>query len=152
MKNIGKVLALSSVLIVSACENASNTVITIPSVRVGCTSSDSASCSSANPNPVTAFVRMTRSGCESLNFDPVATGSKVMSCDASGCEVTISTWTDPESFDSVTEIMSGTMDLCTQVDLDNSSGLPNTNDLVNEDSRNLSSSDTLTVDGPWEEI
>ncbi len=132
-----------------ACESSSQTLIAIPNVQVGCTTSDDANCSTSNPNSsVTAYVRMTRSGCDSIDFDPVATGSVNMTCDSDGCEGVVSAWSNPDSSvtDPVTEILTGTMDVCAQVDLDDSGGLPNTGDLINEDSQNISGSTTITID------
>lgn len=140
-------LGLFALLTIAACEKASDTVVGIPNVRVGCTTTDDLDCSTANPSSVRAFVRMTRSGCgSSINFDPVATGSVVMNCDGSGCDGIVSSWTNPETAEPVTEILTGSMDVCAQVDINNSSGLPDTGDLINEDSRSIISSSTITVD------
>ncbi len=148
MKKI-KILLLASILGSAGCENASQTVIGIPNVRVGCTTTDAGICSNGNPNPVTAFVIMTRSGCStsSIDFDPVATGSSTMTCDINGCDVTISSWTNPSTSEPVTEILTGTMDVCARVDLDNSgSSTPTTGDLVNDDSMTINDSSTILVD------
>ncbi len=148
MKNLSvKILSLSVLIGVAACENASETVINIPNVQVGCTTDDDANCSNLNVNPVTAFVRMSRSGCgSSINFEPIATGSVVMNCDAAGCDGIVSSWINPDTLETVSEILTGRMDVCSQVDINNSSGLPDAGDLVQEDSINISSSATITVD------
>lgn len=141
--------ALSCLILLSlvACEKSSDTVVKIPNVRVGCTTSDDANCSSANIHSVTAFVRMTRSGCgSSIGYDPVATGSVIMSCDGSGCDGTVNSWVNPETSSGVNEILTGVMDVCAQVDLNASSGLPDSGDLINESSTNITSESTITID------
>lgn len=148
MKNL-KYFLMILLLVSTGCENASETVVNIPNVRVGCTTTDSANCFNGNPNPPTAFVVMTRSGCSesSIQFDPVATGSSAMSCDANGCDVTIAVWTNPGTSEPVTEILTGSMDVCARVDLDGSaSSTPTAGDLVNDSSRLISSDNTITVD------
>ncbi|MEM7646270.1 MAG: hypothetical protein AAF203_05125 [Pseudomonadota bacterium] len=148
MKNL-KVTILAFCFVIIGCENASETAISVPNVQVGCTTGDSGDCDSGNVNTPTAFVVMTRSGCSesSIQFDPVATGSSTMSCDTDGCDVTISSWTNPGTSEPVTEILTGTMDVCSRVDLDGSgSSTPTTGDLVNDSSRSISSGATITVD------
>ncbi len=146
-----KSLCLLFIGVLAACEKAPDTIVNIPDVRVGCTVDDSTGlgnpCSSANINSITAFVRMSRSGCgDSLNFEPIATGSVTMNCDTAGCDGIVTDWTNPETSDTVNEILTGRMDVCAQVDLDGSGGLPDTDDLINEDSQSISSSATITVD------
>ena len=45
------------------CEQSSDTVINIPNLQLECSLSDSGLCSSGNPQTVTGFVRLSRSGC-----------------------------------------------------------------------------------------
>ncbi len=143
-----KVFCLVILTALAACENASETVVGIPNVQVGCNTTDDPGCP-ANGSP-TAFVRMSRSGCgDSINFEPIATGSVVMNCDSTGCDGVVTTWTNPETSDSVNEILTGRMDICSQVDLNDSGGSPDTGDLINEESRSINSSVTLTVE-TWE--
>ena len=140
--------SLSSLLLLSACEKSSTSAVSIPNVQLSCTTSDDPNCSSSNPNGVVrVFVRMTRSGCgTSIDFEPVATGDVAMNCDASGCDGVVTSWTDPETLGSVTEVITGDMDICSQVDLDNSSGLPNTGDLINQRAESIVDSSTIGVD------
>lgn len=134
-------------LFILGCEQSSDTVINIPNLQLECSLSDSGLCSSGNPQTVTGFVRLSRSGCgDSLSYDPVATGSVLMNCDAAGCDGVVSAWTDPETNMSVNEILTGRMDICSQVDLNNSSGLPDSGDLVNEDSQTITTDEAITVD------
>lgn len=145
-------LVLSCTFVLAACEKASDTVISIPSVQVQCLTSDSANCNSGNPG-ISAVVIMSRSGCDdnSIDFESVATGSTTMTCDTGGCIGTISSWTNPDNQNSVTEILTGRMDLCSTIDINSSGGDPDTGDLVDDSSRSISSSATITVD-TWEEI
>ena len=143
-------LILTSVLV--ACERSADTVLAIPSVRVGCTSADSPGCQSGNTCGMTVLVQMTRSGCgESINYDPVATGTESMVCDASGCEATVSQWTDPSTNSRRSEILNGLMDICSTIDINCSVGDADSGDLVNEVSENIQSSSTILVD-QWEEV
>ncbi len=146
-KRVPIVLALLT-LVVTACEKSSNTVVSMPNIRVGCSTGNSTNCSNANPQPsLTGFVRLSRSGCgSSLQFDPVATGSVVLSCDVLGCDGTVSTWINPSTSEPVTEIITGSIYICAQMDLDNSSGLPNSGDLINEELRRITGSELLTID------
>lgn len=138
---------LGSLLVLVGCENASDTVVNIPNVRVGCTNADSTDCDNTNANGATAYVQMTRSSCSAANFDPVATGSVTMTCDASGCDGTVGSWINPDTNESVTEILTGSMDICTTVDLDNSgSSVVTGSDLEDETSQTINSSATITID------
>jgi hypothetical protein len=134
------------------CEQSSDTVVAIPNVRVGCTVSDSSattgadSCSSSNTHTMGVLVIMTRSGCgESARFDQVATGDTTLTCDASGCEATVTSWTDPNTNQPITEILSGRMDVCSELDISAPAG-KSTNDLINESSVVISTPTTLTID------
>lgn len=141
-----KLLFLSLVFSFGACEQASETVISIPSVAVGCTTSDDPLCSSTGA-PLTAFVQMSRSGCgSSSGFEPIATGSVSLSCDVSGCDGLVSSWIDPDTSSPISEILTGRMDICSNVDLNKNTGDPDTGDLVNESSETINSSSTITID------
>lgn len=154
MRKIIRSLGFVGLLYLASCESSSQSVIAIPNVNIACSAAtDGANCSSASPcNPnLTSVVFMSRSGCDSSNYEPIATGSTILSCDAQGCSGTVGAWTDPSTSESVTEILTGRMDICSNIDMDCSSGASNTGDLVNERATDLQSNTALTIDN-WSEL
>lgn len=149
---LNKAALLISFLSITACEKASDTVVNIPNVRVGCTNTDSVKCDSGSAGQ-NSVVIMSRSGCDvgTVGFDGVATGSVQLQCDPQGCEGTISSWTDPENSASVTEILTGRMDICSTIYVDGGVGTPSVGDLVDESSESIGSSATITIDS-WREV
>lgn len=134
----------------AACENASETVVSIPNVDLTCESATDTTCNGAVDGN-DAFVIMTRSGCgDSANFEPVAFGSVGLSCTASGCSGTVSSWQDTNN-NSVNEIISGRMDVCSRIDIGANDATESTGDLSDESSVNIQSGQTITIDS-WSEI
>jgi hypothetical protein len=124
MKNLFKIFFLYLIFIftIVSCEKSSQTLISIPAVRIECANSDSTVCSTINNGKLVRVV-MTRSGCANQYYEPVATGSTYLTCISTGCSALISNWTDSNN-NSVNEILTGSMDICGLIDL---------NDNLNED-------------------
>lgn len=114
MKKLFLFLSLLFFVVVS-CEKADQKPISVPSATISCTSS---SCT-GHSGPYTATVIYTRSGCgaDQSGFDDVATGSVTVSCGVSGCTGTVSSWFKDSI--TVTEILSGTYDICGHIDFNN---------------------------------
>ena len=150
MKNIKYLLLLLSFQFLIACDQASDAVIGIPNVTLQCESQFNATCETTN-NGNNAFVIMSRSGCDEsmVDYEPIATGSVAMSCDAVGCSGTISSWSDSNS-NTVTEIQAGPMDVCSRFDIGNNDAAESIGDLINEENYSIQSSSTITV-GTWRE-
>ncbi|MCJ8275760.1 MAG: hypothetical protein HRT44_11095 [Bdellovibrionales bacterium] len=138
MRKLGYLLLLLFLFV--ACEQASNTVITAPNAAVDCQITE---CNGAL-NGRTAFVILTRSGCSNADFDPVASGSTSVSCDANGCTGVVSSWVDANS-NSVTEIISGNHDVCAYIDV-NGNTSQDTGDVESDSSQSISSSETVVID------
>ena len=124
-----------------ACEQASNTVVSMPNVEINCQDTGCDNTLSGD----TVFVIVTRSGCgDSASFDPVASGDATVTCSSSGCVGTVSSWTDKNGND-VTEIITGRHDVCGYIDANNDTS-QNTGDMETEDEAFINSSTTIVLD------
>ena len=133
------VLALIGLFFMSACEKDSNTVVATPSVAIECDNASNSTCNTAL-NGTRVIVYLSRSSCEDPDniFEPVTSGNTSLSCDASGCSATVSSW-------GASEILTGSMEICSHIDVDNNFA-QNTGDLLNLSTRNITSSSTITID------
>ncbi len=148
MKKRNRFLILSPlILMFVACEQASDTLVSVPNITIDCNSTDNPSC--VSPASPTGRVIMTRSGCANLDFEPVASGTVTLTCGVSGCLGTVNSWRDTNG-NPVSEILTGRMDLCGLVDFNNNLQEDN-GDLVNETSQSIQSEDGLILE-TWEEV
>ena len=127
-------------LLFSACEKASNTVVGMPNIAVDCRE---AGCNTTL-NEDTVFVIVTKSGCANADFDPVASGSTNVSCTASGCTGSVSSWVDANG-NSVSEIISGTHDICSYID-SISNTKQDAGEMVSVESKLITSDSSFTVE------
>jgi hypothetical protein len=147
---------LGFVAVIAGCEQASEQVVRIPDVLIECSESTSDFCFSGGACGGSApqvLVQMSRSGCgESVNFDPVATGSTSLQCDSSGCSGRVSNWIDPETMDTRNEVITGRMDICALLSC-NVVGSPQPGNLINYFDTNIQSSQSILVrDSNWREF
>ncbi|MEM7645768.1 MAG: hypothetical protein AAF203_02560 [Pseudomonadota bacterium] len=135
--------------VVVACEQASDTVVSIPSVAVECSVSENTRCNGALDGSSVRVI-MSRSGCGNMaeEFDSVASSISSLSCDSSGCSATLSSWSNGNN--SVTEVLTGRMDICGLFDLDSSTG-ESSGDIVHSSEQDIQSSETITADS-WSDI
>ena len=130
------------VVLVAGCEQASSTLVNIPNVSIDCQLSAGDSSVAAN----VALVLISKSGCEN-DFEIPAASTPGIVCSGSGCSGLASSWIDSTSYP-VTEIITGSYDLCILIDSDNSGNTGyTTGDIVYEDSVFIDSSSTISASG-----
>lgn len=150
MRNYKLLIMTCSLMIVAACEKASDTVVGVPEVSVECTAASNSNCNaSIDGNDVRVI--MSRSGCgdEAEFFNPVAVSDGTLTCNSLGCSATLSSWLDA-SQNSVSEVITGSMDICGLFDLDNNSG-ESSGDLTDYRSENIQSNSAITLDN-WSDF
>jgi hypothetical protein len=91
----------------------SQTLVNLPPVTVTCTSSNCA----VNSSTHAIFVYITNSGCQSIQYGQVATGTGTASCSAGTCSATVTSWTNTSGV-KITQIASSTFDYCAILNLD----------------------------------
>ncbi len=115
MRNYKLILfSLLALGLLAQCQQPTGTeaVVTIPQLQISCTASNCAS-SSSNPK---LFVYITTSGCLSIAYGQVATGTGTISCSAGSCTAASLTWVNAAGA-STTQIASNTYDFCAIIDL-----------------------------------